>query len=391
MSIWPFVGVLSLLVLLGVWIYERLPRWRAADAHARREPLTEAQFGERFFPPDQAKLAARLRGIASEQLGKDLSQLHPDNALAPMLFDQSDSLDSVELLMAIEEEFGIELDEATAVNLQTFRDLVNAVDARRPFLVAWRQRMGRATEERFGVSLPREVLAKVATPGEFADAVAAALKEQVTAQKSCQNQRAFYLLRSAMMRTLNIPRSLITPATPLPTLIRWRTARSVWTQLRDAVAARQWPTLVRPRWMRWLVYGLPLLLGAGIALGLPWLRDWGFLQHSNLGFWVGLTSELRAWVVIPAVIVSWVLLVRVSTRFNWSFPRNMQTVGDLVPFVATSAEATWTREEIEHKIRDMVVVQLRVPAERYQAGRSFVEEFQMDGGLETGNVSARGS
>lgn len=242
--------------------------------------------------------------------------------------------------------------------------------------------MGRAIEERFGVSLTRPALAKLLTPFEVADAVAAELKDQVREQKSCQSQRAFYLLRSAMMRTLNTPRSFITPATPLRTLIRWRTARLVWTQLRDAVAARQWPPLVRPRWMRWLVYGLPLLLGAGIALGLPWLRDWGFLQHSNLVFWVSLTTELRAWVVIPVVIVSWVLLVRVSTRFNWSFPRNIQTVGDLVPFVATSTEATWTREEIEHKVRDMVVAQLRVPAERYQAGRRFVEEFGLEIGLE---------
>ena len=382
MSIWPLVGVLSFLVLFGVWAYERLPRWRAEEARAHREPLTEEQFGERFFTPDQARLAARLRRIAAEQLDKDLNHLHPDDALAQTLFDASDSLASVELLMAIEEEFGIELDEATAVKIETFRDLVNSVAAQQPFLVKWRREMGRAIEERFGVSLTRPALAKLLTPVEVADAVAAELKDQVREQKSCQSQRAFYLLRSAMMRTLNIPRSLITPATPLPTLIRWQTARSVWTRLRDAVAARQWPPLVRPRWMRWLVYGLPLLLGAAIFLGLPWLRDQSFLRHSNLVFWVSLTTELRAWVVIPIVILSWVLLVRVSTRFNWSFPRNIQTVGDLVPFVATSTEATWTRQEIEHKVRDIVVAQLRVPADRYQAGRCFVEEFGLEISLE---------
>lgn len=391
MSIWPFVGVLSLLVLLGVWIHERLPRWRAADVRARREPLTEAQFGERFFLPDQAKLAARLRGIASEQLDKDLSQSHPDDALAPMLFDASDSLDSVELLVAIEEEFGIELDDATAVKIETFRDLVNAVAAQQPFLVKWRREMGRAIEERFGVSLPREVLAKVATLGELADAVAAALKEQVVAQKSCQNQRAFYLLRSAMTRTLNRPRSHITPTTPLRTLIHGPPVRPLWPQLRDAVAARKWPALVRPPWMNWLVYGGPLFAGVTLAVGLPPLADWASSVAGTSGFVLVLASELRGFILIPLVIFCWVVLVRVSARFTFDLPRNIRTVADLVPFVVTSPATSWTREQIAQQVREVVQRQLRLPPERYQAGGRFVEEFQMDGGLETGNVSVRGS
>jgi acyl carrier protein len=370
------------LILAGVWFYERRPRWRAAKEHARREPLSDVQFGERFFPPDQAGIAARLRRIAANQLGRDLTRLHPEDSLTQMLTDGFDSLDSVEMLMAVEEEFGIELDNATAEKIRTLRDLVNAVASQQPFLVKWRREMGRATEEQFSVSLSRETLAAVATPIEFADAIAARLGDQVKAMRSCQSQRAFHLLRSAMMRTLKVPRGFITPATPLHALVRWRTAHLVWMQLRDAVAARQWPPLVRPGWMSWLVHGLPLLLGAAIAFGLPWLNNRAFLQKSDLVFWMNLAAELWVWIAIPMVIGSWILLGRVSLRFRWGFPRNIRTVGDLIPYVATSAEATWSREEIERRVQSIVVNQLRVPAEHFQADAQFGEALELAVGVE---------
>ena len=187
MNIWGIVGACSVLLLAGIWIYERLPRWRAQAARDGREPSTEDQFGERFFTPDLSQIAARLRRIAGEELGKDLSRLHPDDSLVETLFDGFDSLDSVEVLMAIEDEFGIELDDAAITDCVTFRDFVEAVAARRPFLVKWRQKMGRGTEEKLGVRLSREVLVKLATPIELADAVAAELKNQVGGQKSCQH------------------------------------------------------------------------------------------------------------------------------------------------------------------------------------------------------------
>lgn len=386
MILWPILGilaVLSILFLLGVWVHERLPRWRAADAAARREPLTAEQHGERFFTPEQAPIAAHLRSVVAEQTGKDLSRLHPDDRLAAMVFyDSFDSLDTVEAIMAVEEEFGIELDGDVLARIETFRDLVDAVAARKPFLVEWRQQMGRTIEQRFGVSLNREALAQLATPDEVTDAVAAELKDQVGAGPSCQSQRVFYLLRNAIMRTLRVPRSVVKPATPLRAIIRWRATPSVWAQLRDAVAAHYWPPLVRPRWMSWLVFILPLLLGTAIGLGLPWLSNRAFFYRCNFGFWVGLAAELWAWIAIPAVIGSWILLVRVSKRFQRSFPRNIRTVGDLVPFVTTSGEATWTREEIEQKVRDIVVEQLRIPAERYQAGARFVQELGLEPGWE---------
>ena len=362
-----------LLFLVGVWVYRRLPRWRTARARARREPLPEAQSGERLFPTDLSLIAARLRRMASDQLGKDLSQLQPNDRLAPVLSDGFDSLDSVELVMAIEEEFGIELDDASVSKIETFYDLVTAVAAQRPFLPKWRRRLGRAIEQHLGLSLPRETLAMLATPLALTEAVAKELKFQAGAQQSCQNQRAFYLLRNALRRTLHLPRRAITPSTALSALIPWRAARSVWPQLRGALAARNWPELVRPGWMRGLVCGLPLLGGTAAVLGLPLLADWVSRRDGDLGSTLYLISELRLWFVIPLVIVSWALLVRVSKRLSCGIPPGIHTVADLVPFVVTSAHMTWTREQIEQMAREIVVTELPVPAGRYQASERFVE------------------
>jgi acyl carrier protein len=382
MSIWPLILIGSILFLLGVWVYERLPRWRAEDERARREALTEAQFGERFFSAELAPIAARLRSVAAEELGKDLSQLHPDDRLGLVFFASSDSLDSVELLMAVEEEFGIELDDAAVTKIETFRELVTVVAAQRPFLAKWRRKLSRAIEAQLGVSLNREALVKASTPLALTEVVGAELKVQPGAEPSCQKQRAFYLLRNAMMQILHLPRRSITPGTSLSTLIPWRVVRSVWPQLRDAVAARNWPPLVRPRWISWLIFSLPLLGGVVVAFGLPPLADWVSRHGGFASTALYFASEMRLFFVIPLVIFFWVLLVRVSKRLCWAFPRGIRTVGDLVPFVITSAQMTWTREQLDQKVWDIVVTQLGLPAERYQAGGRFVEEFGLEVGPE---------
>ena len=381
MNLLIIVGLL--LFLLGVWVYERLPRWRAADARSLRERLTEEQFGERFFPPDLSPIAARSRRIASEQLGKDLSQLHPDDRLAEVFIETFGSLDNVNMFMAIEEEFGIELDDATLTSINTFRDIVIAVAAQRPFLAKWRRKLGRAIEERFGVSLTRDTLATIATPKAATDAIAAALRAQHGAPEICQNQRAFYLLRSALMRTTQAPRNSITPATLLGPLIHGRTARTVWPQLRDSVAARQWPPLVRPGWVNWLVCGVPFLGGVAFFAGLPALADWASLRGNSLGFALNIVSELRGFIVVPLVIFSWVLLVRGARRMSTALPSGIRTVGDLLPFVVTSAEMTWTWNEIEQLVRQIVETHLPLPPERYRLEGRFVEDFGMEAELET--------
>ncbi|MFJ9646409.1 acyl carrier protein [Streptomyces sp. NPDC101206] len=83
-------------------------------------------------PGDGSVRTAVLRVIAiiSEQLGIDEDRIHPDAALVEDL--GADELDMVELVMAVEDEFDIEIPEEDANAVATVRGLVHAVVARLP-------------------------------------------------------------------------------------------------------------------------------------------------------------------------------------------------------------------------------------------------------------------
>ncbi len=64
--------------------------------------------------------------IISEQLGHSLDEIQPDTSLVDDL--GADSLDAVEVIMAIEEEFSIEIPDEKFENLETVQDIVDLVE-----------------------------------------------------------------------------------------------------------------------------------------------------------------------------------------------------------------------------------------------------------------------
>ena len=67
----------------------------------------------------------RLRRIISEQLGVDENQVVPSASFEEDL--NADSLDLVELIMSLEEEFGIEISEEDAEKIRTVGDATEYV------------------------------------------------------------------------------------------------------------------------------------------------------------------------------------------------------------------------------------------------------------------------
>ena len=66
------------------------------------------------------------RDIIVEQLSVDASMVTEETNLMKDL--EADSLDAVEIIMAIEEQFGIEIPDDEAEKFQTVEDLVEYVD-----------------------------------------------------------------------------------------------------------------------------------------------------------------------------------------------------------------------------------------------------------------------
>ena len=68
----------------------------------------------------------RITKIIKEQLGVEESEVKPDARFVDDL--GADSLDTVEILMAIEEEFGIEIPDEDAESAKTVEDVISYIN-----------------------------------------------------------------------------------------------------------------------------------------------------------------------------------------------------------------------------------------------------------------------
>ena len=72
-----------------------------------------------------AELEEKVKGIIVEQLGVDADKVVPEASFIDDL--GADSLDTVELIMAIEEEFDTEIPEEEAAAIATVKDAIDFV------------------------------------------------------------------------------------------------------------------------------------------------------------------------------------------------------------------------------------------------------------------------
>ncbi|HEV8657481.1 MAG TPA: acyl carrier protein [Thermoanaerobaculia bacterium] len=70
----------------------------------------------------------RVKSIIVEQLGVDAEEVTPDASFVEDL--GADSLDTVELIMAFEEEFGVEISDDEAEKIRKVRDAVDYIEKR---------------------------------------------------------------------------------------------------------------------------------------------------------------------------------------------------------------------------------------------------------------------
>ena len=72
-----------------------------------------------------SSIEQRVKAIVAEQLGVKEEEVTNDSSFVDDL--GADSLDTVELVMAFEEEFGIEIPDDAAETIQTFGDAVKFI------------------------------------------------------------------------------------------------------------------------------------------------------------------------------------------------------------------------------------------------------------------------
>ncbi|BCA79814.1 MAG: acyl carrier protein [Desulfuromonadales bacterium] len=72
-----------------------------------------------------ASIEERVKQIVAEQLGVDEDQVTNDASFMDDL--GADSLDTVELVMALEEEFDVEISDEDAEKIQTVQDAISYI------------------------------------------------------------------------------------------------------------------------------------------------------------------------------------------------------------------------------------------------------------------------
>jgi acyl carrier protein len=80
-------------------------------------------------PENKSPVEAKVREIVCEQLGVSDEEVTPDASFIEDL--GADSLDLVELVMALEEEYDMEISDEEAEKIKTVQDVVKHIESHR--------------------------------------------------------------------------------------------------------------------------------------------------------------------------------------------------------------------------------------------------------------------
>ncbi|AXY67855.1 acyl carrier protein [Thermosynechococcus sichuanensis E542] len=75
---------------------------------------------------NQTEILEKVKAIVADQLSVDAEKVVPEASFAEDL--NADSLDSVELIMALEEAFGVDIPDEEAEKLKTVQDVLDFIN-----------------------------------------------------------------------------------------------------------------------------------------------------------------------------------------------------------------------------------------------------------------------
>jgi acyl carrier protein len=128
------VGLSIAAIALGYAVRSMRLKRTVQRTFAERAPLTASEFHQRYFARQgiEAETSAAVREVLQLKIGMDMSRLSGDDDFAgnlAFLLDAYDMLD-VDIIVAIERRFGIDVSDEEAARTRTVQDLVMLVHAK---------------------------------------------------------------------------------------------------------------------------------------------------------------------------------------------------------------------------------------------------------------------
>ncbi len=216
-----------------------------------------------------------------------------------------------------------------------------------------------AVEEKFGIQIADEEAQNIRTPRQFYDTVEK--KIRTVPADVCLTQRAFYLLRRAFRSELAISRNAFRPDVPLESIIPREGRKECWEKLREQTGALTWPRLRFPQLVSATLGTILLVIATAVYI---WAGP-GAIQRAII---VALATGLTALVIIPLAAP---LRISFSGQTIGSLTEFIVTSNSFL--VGPSADE-WTRERIRLQIRQIIVDQLAVSPD-FSDDADFIEDL----------------
>lgn len=215
-----------------------------------------------------------------------------------------------------------------------------------------------SVEERCGIKIVDAEAEKVRTPAMLIDLVAEKLRVHST--QVCQSQRSFHLLRRVLVGSIGKVRKEIAPSTPIRSLVTGG-EDAFWNQLKADVGARSWPKLGLHKNDHFLALTSFFASWIGATVGLFYLPS-PFVAFPLMG---GLAIAVAVYMFVRRLLKPREVFI----------PAGFTSLSDLVPFVATSNQIDWSREDVARVVREVVVETLCLSEGRYREEADFVKDL----------------